>query len=283
MTFKVQRALHKFLEADKKNPKYIGKTYAVLEKYDGWYGYYENGVIYSRAGRAIPSVQWLAKKIHDKRPCMEGILIFEILVEGFPVFSDLNGILNRKREPALGAYLKVHDWIDPFNATLDFKHRWKLASYLVGRIDLPEMTLVVPITASSNPDCWQRIAEDVWSRGGEGVILKALQAPFEPGKRNSNMMKIKEELTLDLEVVGMFEGEGKYLGTLGGLIVAGLDMYRHRISGMTDTQRDEWWADEDLILGQIVEVKAMKKLKDGSLREPRFKAIRHDKYVEDMD
>ena len=112
MTFKAQKALHKFQEADKKNPKYTGKTYAVLEKYDGWYGYYEDGVIYSRAGRAIPSVQWLAKKFHDKRPYMEGILIFEILVEGFPVFSDLNGILNRKREPALGAYLKVHDWID---------------------------------------------------------------------------------------------------------------------------------------------------------------------------
>ena len=40
MTFKAQKALHKFQEADKKNPKYIGKTYAVLEKYDGWYGYY---------------------------------------------------------------------------------------------------------------------------------------------------------------------------------------------------------------------------------------------------
>jgi ATP-dependent DNA ligase len=283
MTFKAQKALHKFQEADKKNPKYIGKTYAVLEKYDGWYGYYEDGVIYSRAGRAIPSVQWLAKKIHDKRPCMEGILIFEILVEGFPVFSDLNGILNRKREPALGAYLKVHDAVNTTWKSEPFADRWKVAKYLVNHIGITEMTVVVPITASSNPDYWQRCAEDVWSRGGEGVILKALLAPFEPGKKNSNMMKIKEELTLDLEVVGMFEGEGKYLGTLGGLIVAGKDMHRHRISGMTDAERAAWWADEDLILGQIVEVKAMKKLKDGSLREPRFKAIRFDKTVEDMD
>ena len=143
--------------------------------------------------------------------------------------------------------------------------------------------MAVPITNTSNPDDWQRIAEDVWSRGGEGVILKALLAPFEPGKRNSNLMKIKEELTLDLQVIGMFEGEGKYLGTLGGLIVAGKDMISHRISGMTDAQRAEWWADESLIHGQVVEVKAMKKLKDGSLREPRFKAVRHDKTIDEID
>ena len=35
--------------------------------------------------------------------------------------------------------------------------------------------------------------------------------------------------------------------------------------------------------GQIVEIEAMMRLANGSLREGRFKAVRHDKTVEDID
>jgi hypothetical protein len=38
-----------------------------------------------------------------------------------------------------------------------------------------------------------------------------------------------------------------------------------------------------LIHGKVVEVKAMKELPDGSLREPRFKCIREDKTIGDID
>ena len=54
-------------------------------------------------------------------------------------------------------------------------------------------------------------------------------------------------------------------------------------SGMTDAQRDEWWKAESAIIGKVVEIKAMKRLKDGSLREPRFKSIRFDKTVSEID
>ena len=53
---------------------------------------------------------------------------------------------------------------------------------------------------------------------------------------------------------------------------------------MTDYQRKVWWQSNGVeIIGRIVEIKAMKKLKDGQYREPRFKAIRHDKTVNDID
>ena len=84
-------------------------------------------------------------------------------------------------------------------------------------------------------------------------------------------------------VIDMVEGEGKYAGTLGALKVFESSGQEHAVSGMTDVQRDFWWAAPGTIVGQVVEIKAMKRLANGSLREPRFKAIRHDKGIEDID
>ena len=61
---KPQKALHLYIDEEKKSPKHVGVTYAVLEKFDGWYMYVDFvdgawGEIKSRAGRTIPSVQHL--------------------------------------------------------------------------------------------------------------------------------------------------------------------------------------------------------------------------------
>ena len=141
------------------------------------------------------------------------------------------------------------------------------------------------LRVSNLPTLWQAEADKVWQAQGEGVILKRSTAPYSPEKRNFDLMKIKEELTLDLEVIGMVAGKdtGKYANTLGGLLVRDKASNVHAVSGMTDDQRITWWNNQDLILGKVVEVKAMKRLTDGSLREPRFKAIRFDKAVSEID
>jgi DNA ligase-1 len=124
---------------------------------------------------------------------------------------------------------------------------------------------------------------NVISKGGEGVILKDIDSGYFFGKRNDRMLKIKEEVTKDLQVVGMVKGEGKYSDTLGALLVRDKNGITHTISGMTDGQRELWWENPLLIQGKVVEVKAMKELPDGSLREPRFKCIREDKTIGDID
>jgi len=282
---KPQKALHKFQEADKKNPKYIGHDYAVFEKHDGWFGYldFPSCKIHSRACREIPALQELSNKIREVRPDCKGRLIFEIMIEGLEVdsFPELNGILNRKYEQAEDVYIKVHDYLPDWNFELPFRTRYNYATEIVDRLRLPEVRMSAILGVSGNPSVWHSHAEKIWEFGGEGVILKRIDAPYSPEKRNFDLMKIKEELTLDLKVVGMFEGEGKYIGTLGGLIVLDKFNLEHRVSGMTDVQRDMWWQDPTLIKGKIVEIKAMKRLKDGSLREPRFKAVRWDKVETD--
>ena len=112
--------------------------------------------------------------------------------------------------------------------------------------------------------------------------MKRLDAHYSPGAWIADLLKIKEELTLDLLVVDVEEGEGKYEGMLGKLIVQEKDGTQHKVSGMTDEERRLWWNRPSIIIGQVVEVKAMKRLPNGSLREARFKAIRHDKTAMDI-
>lgn len=283
---KPQKALHLFQDLDKKKPKSTDEFYYMFEKYDGWYGYMDTQrpEILSRAGRVIPSVEWLADKIYD----VEGAgpskrIIFEILLRDVTDFSKLNGILNRKREKAENAYLMVHDVITEEDVDRPFNLRYLDALNTVQRIKSACVQLAPHMGSSRKESTWRIAANSIWESGGEGVILKKCNAPYSSGKRNADVMKIKEEITLDLIVTGMKQGEGKYEGTLGALLVVDANGRQHTVSGMTDAQRLAWWNNPDEIVGKIVEIKAMKILPDGSLREPRFKAIRYDKLRTEVD
>ena len=45
--------------------------------------------------------------------------------------------------------------------------------------------------------------------GHEGVMAKALEAPYAPGRRGSNWLKVKAETSLDLVIVGADWGTGR--------------------------------------------------------------------------
>jgi len=222
-----------------------------------------------------------------KIPMMQSTrLIFEVVIPNTD-FHTANGILNRKSELANGAILYLHDtvWFD--SPELPFSTRYlscelslpKLSEYLGDKVQL------VPLLADSctSESQARELFEQITAKGGEGVILKELTAGYSFGKRNSTLLKIKEEVTKDLLVVGMQEGEGKYSGTLGALVVQTKAGVKFEVSGMSDGERRKWWDCTEKIIGSVVEVKAMKELEGGKLREPRFKAIRWDKTVEDID
>jgi ATP-dependent DNA ligase len=284
MSRKMQKALHLHLEEDKVTPKYRGKEYAVFEKYDGWYGYFDTevGKIMSSAGREIPSMIGLSEYLKAKLyGGVGGRLIFEIMIEDTP-FAILNGILNRKTI-AHNAFIMVHDFVPTAEMDMPFKHRYDRLYDIIEPLNSDVVKRAPILLMSTDKQEWRRMARLMWSKDAEGIILKDVESHYAWGKRNASLMKIKEELTLDLMVVGMVEGEGKYKGTLGALQVMGQKRKIHTISGMTDEQRQVWWHSPPLIVGSVVEVKAMKVLDDGSLREPRFKHVRHEKGSTDVD
>src|SRR6056300_2077234 len=117
--------------------------------------------------------------------------------------------------------------------------------------------------------------------GYEGVMIKDIDAPYEC-KRTHAWLKAKPFIEVTLEVVDVEEGTGRNNGRLGAVVCEGVDDERHiKVnvgSGFTDADRDNFWASRDLLIGQLVEVRAdaITKNQDGtySLRFPRFKTFR---------
>lgn len=282
MSFAPQPALHLYQEEEKKKPKFVDEPYAIFEKYDGWYGYFDSRdpVIKSRNGRAIPSVAHLNSLLEGQ--VTDGVLIFEILLTDVTEFAVLNGVLNRK-EPAKNAYIKVHDFYSTLYPLAPLNKRIAKAYEIVDSINDVRVRHAPVLGVSRNPETWKEKARAIMGEGSEGIILKAINAPYMQDKRNYTLMKIKMEVTLDLLVISLVRGEGKYSNTLGTLRCVDKAGNVHNISGMSDNQRVEWWETPSLIINKVVEVQAMCVLKDGGLREPRFKAVRYDKTEKDID
>lgn len=117
--------------------------------------------------------------------------------------------------------------------------------------------------------------------GYEGIMIKSPDAAYEC-KRSTAWLKQKPFIEVSLVVVGLQEGTGKNEGKLGALVCQGQDDGKDITvnvgSGFTDSERDAFWQDQDVILDLIVEVRAdaITQNQDGtySLRFPRFKCFR---------
>lgn len=142
----------------------------------------------------------------------------------------------------------------------------------------------VDLDTAEGHDILRRYAEDAVAQGFEGIMIKDVGAPYEC-KRSSFWMKLKPVYDYDLKIIGVEEGTGKNVGKLGALICEGIDnerLIRCNVgSGLTDTQRDDYWTNKDSIIGQtaVVLADAVTQNQDGSysLRFPRFKTFRDDK------
>ncbi|WP_424210697.1 ATP-dependent DNA ligase [Streptomyces sp. BI20] len=102
-----------------------------------------------------------------------------------------------------------------------------------------------------------RAAEDfrdeTLARGHEGVVLKALDAPYEAGRRGARWIKVKPVHTLDLVVLAAEWGHGRRTGTLSNLHLGargadgGFVMLGKTFKGLTDAMLRE----QTLRLGEL--------------------------------
>jgi DNA ligase-1 len=142
----------------------------------------------------------------------------------------------------------------------------------------------VDLSTNEGVNQLQRYAKDMVNLGFEGIMVKSLHAPYEC-TRNTHWMKWKPVYDYDLTVVSIEEGTGKNAGRMGALVCEGVDDGKHITvnvgSGYTDEERQLYWNDKSLVIGQtaVVIADAITQNRDGtySLRFPRFKTFRDDK------
>jgi ATP-dependent DNA ligase I len=105
---------------------------------------------------------------------------------------------------------------------------------------LPE-SLRVPRIETEDVEEAQAFLADALSRGHEGVMVKALDAPYEAGRRGAGWLKVKVAHTLDLVVLAAEWGHGRRQGKLSNLHLGARDpesgsfvMLGKTFKGMTD-------------------------------------------------
>src|SRR5258707_707715 len=101
--------------------------------------------------------------------------------------------------------------------------------------------ILIPRLVTGDPEAAQAFYDDALARGHEGVMAKALEAPYEAGSRGAGWLKIKKAHTLDLAVIAAEWGSGRRKGWLSNLHLGALDpatggfvMLGKTFKGMTD-------------------------------------------------
>jgi ATP-dependent DNA ligase I len=107
---------------------------------------------------------------------------------------------------------------------------------------------------ADDPEEAARFLADALAQGHEGVMVKALDAPYEAGRRGGSWLKVKRARTLDLAVLAAEWGHGRRRGRLSNLHLGardpetgGLVMLGKTFKGMTDAML-EWQTDRLLEL-----------------------------------
>jgi DNA ligase-1 len=83
--------------------------------------------------------------------------------------------------------------------------------------------LVVPRMVTADPGEAQRLFAAAVAAGHEGVVVKALDAPYDAGRRGAGWVKVKPRHTLDLVVLAVEWGSGRRSGWLSNIHLGARD------------------------------------------------------------
>lgn len=157
------------------------------------------------------------------------------------------------------------DFLSTFMAAIEYDHPGSLN----------HLHLVKNLYSGSDISIIKKLQHDlVEANGWEGLMLN-LNNEYYVTKRTNGLLKIKEFFDADVLVKDIFEGTGKFKGTLGGIIVdyKGYDI---RVgSGFTDADRGYYWNNPDKLINKVVTINYFEEThnqnnNDISLRFPTF-------------
>ncbi|QYM65352.1 ATP-dependent DNA ligase [Microbacterium sp. Se5.02b] len=81
----------------------------------------------------------------------------------------------------------------------------------------------MPGVVTDDPAAAEQLSLDALAAGHEGVVVKAIDAPYAAGRRGSSWIKVKPVLTFDLVVLGAEWGSGRRRGWLSNLHLGARD------------------------------------------------------------
>ena len=278
--------------------KILGKNVTITLKLDGYrYKIVKQGDninIYTSSGKLDNT---LIEIIEEAKKLPDGVYDGEVIARGefensTARFNATTKILGKDGEKR-GVDFIVFDYIEDIEGFFNYEeykmprcNRLADAINIIRELDISYI-ITVPVyynDAKVDEKLMQdiyKIYEEVTAEGEEGLVIDIADASYVRAKGTS-MYKMKPEISGDFKVVDLIEGKGKDAGRLGAFVIEYKDNTVHVGSGLTDSIREEVWANPDKYIGKLIEVVYLCETKDEktgltSIRLPRFKRFRFDK------
>jgi len=273
-------------------------NYAAQEKLDGMRAIIhicKDGLrIFSRSAgvddptRPLEKSSSLPHLVKMKFPDLAGtILDAEILAPGIDVAS-LSGAIHSKQAGATNRLVKIFifdvlRFIGDDLSAKSLHQRIGVSEILKAQMHSPYIVFLPWAFTTSDK---RKLYDDVLKRGGEGIMLKRLDAEYiQGGRPTNNWFKAKKSAKFDCVVIGFSLGEGKYNTQIGavkfGQYLSGKLVEIGQASGMTDVERTLMSKNPERYIGKVVTIKGMERLRSGAIRHPQYGGMRSDKHPKD--
>ena len=202
------------------------------------------------------------------------------------LFNETSGLINRQGNKS-GLVYNIFDVV----SSLPYYKRRALLNRIDYGLRAENVRILPVLYLGKDTVVIDRLLNDIIRRGGEGIMLNLSSASYEH-KRTDALLKYKQVQTMDMRVIDLTYGTGKYEGQIGALVcylrtLDGLDIFCSVGTGLSDAQREWWSVDEKAILNHIVEVGYHELTQNQedigtnvySLRFPRLICVRDDKDI----
>ena len=274
-----------------KHPKKIKGDCLVEYKYDGVrvIAIVKNGkaTLYSRNGKIFhnfPHIENALSKPEYNNIVFDG----EVMSDDFQAL--MKQVYRKSGAQTDDAYLALFDILPlkEFNegisklSSIERKEELnKLSKSFENAIKLVDYE-VINFDEKNGQDKFASMNKEALEKGFEGLMIKPNDNYYEC-KRSHAWLKIKPFIEVTLKIIDIQEGTGKHSGKLGAFHVEGDDdgkFFSLSVgSGLTDEEREKFWASKDKLIGRLVEIRAdaITQSIEGehySLRFPRFKNFR---------
>jgi len=278
--FKLMLAPNKI--ADVPNLKY---PCFIQPKLDGYRAVFKETIFISRTGKPFGN-----KNIPDYFSSLESIKDYvldgELYIHGLS-FNKLQTILN-KEDSELPKGLKyvvydcvpLRDW-EKQQCNIPYEERLKKARELINTY-IGDYTKVIDIASDlvDSPQELLSVYKKHLNKGYEGAMIKSTDGKYQWKRttvRNGAMLKLKPFKSEDLKVTGIYDGEGKFEGMAGGVVVDFNGVSVRCGSGFDVSLRKEMAKQPSKFIGKVAEIKYFEVTEDGSLRFPIFTRWREEK------
>lgn len=186
------------------------EQYSVSEKFDGVRVYWNGRHLLTRSGRSIDAPKWFIDGLPD------AVVDGELWLDRGQ-FDRLSGLIRSSRtDDVLWKKMKFMAFDLP-SSVEPFTERNKQLETLTAEQNTPWFRAVKRHSFATKGELDDFLSEVV-AKGGEGVMLNHVSAQYESA-RSDAILKLKPRFDDEAVVVAHREGNGKYDGLMGALVV----------------------------------------------------------------